>query len=115
MTAAASHYKASAKVSNAVNDAARTDNSYEQYHQAFEKAGLPQNEEEWVARAAEVARIFAKDAAQRDIDNASPFAEVGLLKSSGLLKVLGPTKYSGGGQSWDVGYKVIREVAKGDG
>lgn len=104
-----------AEDSNAVNGTARTDNSYDEYHQAFNKAGLPQNEADWVARAAEVAKIFAKDAAQRDIDNASPFAEVGLLKSSGLLKVLGPTSYGGGGQGWDVGYKVIREVAKGDG
>ena len=38
-----------------------------------------------------------------------------MLKSSGLLKVLGPVAYGGGGQSWEVGYKVIREVAKGDG
>jgi hypothetical protein len=47
--------------------------------------------------------------------NEPPKSQVSLLKSSGLLKVLGPVKYGGGGQTWDVGYKVIREVAKGDG
>lgn len=88
---------------------------YAEHHQAFNSAGLPQTEQEWLARAAEVSRIFAKDAAQRDIDNISPFLEVGLLKSSGLLKILGPKSYGGGGQGWDVGYKAIREVSKGDG
>lgn len=88
---------------------------YDDHHKAFKSAGQPQTEEAWLARAAEVSQIFAKDAAQRDIDNVSPFAEVGLLKSSGLLKVLGPKAHGGGGQDWSVGYKVIREVAKGDG
>jgi len=62
-----------------------------------------------------VAEIFAADAAARDIESKTPRAEVALLKSSGLLKVLGPKKFRGGGQNWEVGYKVIREVAKGDG
>ena len=31
------------------------------------------------------------------------------------MKVLGPKKYGGGGESWETGYKVIREVARGDG
>lgn len=88
---------------------------YAEHHQAFQSAGLPQTEQEWLARAAEVSRILAKDAAQREQDNVSPFLEVGLLKSSGLLKILGPKSYGGGGQGWDVGYKAIREVAKGDG
>jgi alkylation response protein AidB-like acyl-CoA dehydrogenase len=63
----------------------------------------------------EVAEILAQDAAQRDIENKSPKAEVSLLKSSGLLKTLGPKKYGGGEQSWETGYKVIREVSKADG
>lgn len=88
---------------------------YQEYHTSFKLAGLPQTESEWLARAAEVARIFAVDAAQRDIDNVNPFKEIGLLKSAGLLRVMGPKIYGGGGQGWDVGYKVIREVAKGDG
>lgn len=42
-------------------------------------------------------------------------AEISLLKSSGLTRVLGLAKYGGREQSWEVGYKVIREVAKADG
>ncbi|TGO14125.1 hypothetical protein BTUL_0058g00500 [Botrytis tulipae] len=89
-------------------------NLYSEYHQKFQSA-VPQNEEEWLSRASEISQIFSKDAAKRDLDNKSPRDEVSLLKSSGLLKVLGPKRYGGGGQSWDIGYKVIREVAKGDG
>ena len=88
---------------------------YKEHHEAFQAAGQSKTEQEWLARAAEVSRLFAIDASQRDIDNVSPVAEVGLLKSSGLLKILGPKQYGGGGQGWDVGYKAIREVAKGDG
>lgn len=75
----------------------------------------PTDELSWVQRAQEVAAVLALDAAVRDRENKSPRAEVALLKHSGLLKVLGPTKYGGGGQPWSVGYQVIREVAKGDG
>ncbi|MCJ1239056.1 hypothetical protein MMC14_007049 [Varicellaria rhodocarpa] len=88
---------------------------YDVQHQKFTSDGIPQDAQGWLERAKDVSNIFANDAAQRDISNASPVAEVSLLKSSGLLKVLGPVRYGGGGQSWEVGYKVIREVAKGDG
>lgn len=88
---------------------------YRVHHEAWTTAGLPQNEAEWVERAAQVAKILAEDVAVRDREQKIPVAEVSLLKSSGLLKVLGPTKYGGGGQGWDVAYKTIREVAKGDG
>lgn len=92
-----------------------TTTQYDTYHHTFTSEGLPYDRASWMARAAKVAEVFAKDAAQRDIEQASPFGEVSLLKSSGLTKVLGPRQYGGGGQGWDVGYQVIREVAKGDG
>ncbi|KAH8601556.1 thermophilic desulfurizing enzyme family protein, partial [Bisporella sp. PMI_857] len=88
---------------------------YDIHHQKFISDGLPASPEAWVERSRAVAEVLAADAAARDIENKSPKAEIALLKSAGLLKVLGPTKYGGGGQSWEVGYKVIREVAKGDG
>lgn len=78
-------------------------------------SNLPNTEETWLKRAREVSEVLAKDAAQRDQENKSPRAEVTLLKHSGLTKILGPKKYGGGEQPWSVGYKVIREVAKGDG
>lgn len=83
--------------------------TYSTHHQRFEKAGLPTTQQAWIQRAKEVADILGEDAASRDIANKSPRAEVSLLKSSGLLKVLGPKKYGGGEQSWETGYKVIRE------
>ena len=88
---------------------------YASQSQRFEREGLPSSQSGWVERARAVADIFTEDAAKRDIENKSPRAEVSLLKASGLLKVLGPKKYGGGGQTWETGYKVIREVAKGDG
>jgi alkylation response protein AidB-like acyl-CoA dehydrogenase len=78
-------------------------------------SSYPDTEDAWLARAREVAAVLAQDAARRDQENKSPRAEVALLKHSGLLKLLGPKKYGGGAQSWDLGYKAIREVAKADG
>ena len=101
---------ANGHVSNASDPAV-----YAEYEGKWSKAPLPADEEQWIKRAQEVAQVLAADAAQRDRDNKSPRAEVALLKHSGLLKVLGPKKYGGGEQPWSVGYKTIREVAKGDG
>lgn len=78
-------------------------------------AEQPTDETGWIQRAKDVSSVLAEDAVTRDKENKSPFAEVTLLKHSGLLKILGPKKYGGGEQPWSVGYKVIREVAKGDG
>jgi alkylation response protein AidB-like acyl-CoA dehydrogenase len=88
---------------------------YDLHHQKFSNSAIPHDSTGWVERAAQVASILAEDVVVRDKEQKTPAAEVSLLKSSGLLKVLGPIKYGGGGQTWDVGYKVIREVAKGDG
>lgn len=88
---------------------------YDMYHQSFIDSPLPSKSDAWVERAARVGSILAQDAAIREKENKSPFAEVSLLKSSGLTKVLGPRKFGGGGQGWDIAYKVIREIAKADG
>jgi alkylation response protein AidB-like acyl-CoA dehydrogenase len=86
---------------------------YDEYKAKW--ASLPEDESGWLARAREVAQVLAEDSVKRDQENKSPVAEIALLKHSGLLKTLGPKKYGGGGQPWNVGYKVIREVAKADG
>lgn len=88
---------------------------YNEHHQIFASQGLPQNEEAWIERAAVVSKILAQDVTSRDIEQKIPFAEISLLKSSALTKVLGPSEYGGGGQPWDVAYRIIREIAKGDG
>lgn len=89
--------------------------TYQGSYQKFERERFPSGQQAWINRARDVADILAIDAPKRDIENKSPRAEIGLIKASGLLKVLGPTKYGGGGESWETGYKVIREVARGDG
>lgn len=86
---------------------------YDEYKAKWAKQ--PTTADEWLARAREVREVIAKDATERDQANASPVAEVALLKHSGLLKVLGKAKFGGGGQPVSIGYKVAREVAKGDG
>ncbi|CCF34335.1 acyl-CoA dehydrogenase, partial [Colletotrichum higginsianum] len=86
---------------------------YDEYKSKW--SDLPHDEAGWLQRAKDVASILAQDAALRERENKAPRAEVALLKHSGLLKVLGWKKYGGGEQPWSVGYKAIREVAKGDG
>ena len=86
---------------------------YDEYQAKW--AEQPTDEAGWVQRAKDVASVLAQDATIRDKENKSPRAEVALLKHSQLTKVLGPAKYGGGEQPWSVGYKTIREVAKGDG
>ena len=100
----------------AENDIPSTDpTTYDVHHQTFSGYSLPKDANSWLERASQVAKILGTDAAAREREQKVPVAEVSLLKSSGLLKVLGPVEYGGGGQPWDVAYKVIREVAKGDG
>ena len=83
--------------------------------QGFQRARLPTDQQGWVKRAREVAEILAIDVPKRDIENKSPLGEIDLFKAAGLLKVLGPRKYGGGGETWETAYKLIREVAKADG
>jgi len=85
------------------------------YAEYENKWSLPQDEASWLQRAQEVADVLALDVVTRDQENLSPRAEIALLKHSGLLKILGPTKYGGGGQPWSVAYKAIRKVAEADG
>lgn len=85
------------------------------YQEYETKWSLPKDEAGWIQRAKDVAKVLGQDAAAREKANKSPKAEVALLKHSGLLKALGPAKYGGGAQPWSVGYRLIREVAKGDG
>lgn len=69
----------------------------------------------WIARAQEVADILSVDAVLRDRSNEVPRREVALLKSSGLITLLGPVEHGGAGETWDTAYRVIRTVARGDG
>ncbi|AWK74711.1 monooxygenase [Rhodococcus oxybenzonivorans] len=75
----------------------------------------PTTSAEWIARAQKVSDILARDAVERDRVGAAPYAEVQLLKDSGLVTLLGPTEFGGGGQRWETAYQVVRVIARGDG
>ncbi len=75
----------------------------------------PTTEAEWLERARLVRRVLETDAAERDHDGRTPHAEVALLKDSGLVTVLGPREHGGAGLEWPAAYRIVREVAAGDG
>ncbi|MBL5974321.1 MAG: monooxygenase [Candidatus Leucobacter sulfamidivorax] len=80
-------------------------------------AGLPRPEtaEQWLARAEEVADILAVDAVERDRANLAPHAEVQLLKSAGLVTVLGPKAHGGAELPWHVVNRIVRIISRADG
>ncbi|MFD4368079.1 acyl-CoA dehydrogenase family protein [Rhodococcus sp. NPDC058521] len=78
-------------------------------------AAAPHDTEGWLGRAHEVASILRKDALDRDRAGGAPYEEVKLLKDSGLVTLLGPAEFGGGGQQWETAYRVVREVARADG
>ncbi len=75
----------------------------------------PEGPDGWIGRATEMAAVLATDAVARDRAGATPYAEVQLLKDSGLVTLLGPTAHGGAGQDWPTAYRVIREIAAADG
>lgn len=81
----------------------------------WQAVASPTSTEGWLERAHEVAAIFSIDAVARDREQKTPYAEVQLLKDSGLVTLIGPVAHGGGGESWDTAYRVIRIVASGDG
>jgi alkylation response protein AidB-like acyl-CoA dehydrogenase len=68
----------------------------------------------WDEVAAEVAAALATDALQRDRDNHEPFAELKLLKESGLANLLIPQQYGGGGGHWSSAFRAVRILARAD-
>ncbi|QWT24069.1 acyl-CoA dehydrogenase family protein [Subtercola sp. PAMC28395] len=75
---------------------------------------VPSSAAEWIARAEQVAEILAEDALARDRANEAPYAEVQLLKDSGLVTLLGPSAFGGGGQEWVTALAVVRTVSRAD-
>ena len=75
----------------------------------------PTTESEWLERARLVRRVLETDAAERDRAARTPHAEIALLKDSGLVTVLGPREHGGAGLEWPAAYRIVREVAAGDG
>ncbi|GAA2360048.1 monooxygenase [Saccharopolyspora halophila] len=75
----------------------------------------PETADEWIKRAREVAGILGEDAVARDRAGLPPHQEVALLKEAGLVTLMGPVEHGGAGQNWITAYRVVREVASGDG
>lgn len=78
-------------------------------------AGTPSTTGEWLDRGRRTAEILAVDAAQRDSEGKPPYREIKLLKDSGLVTLLGPEAYGGGGETWPTALRVCREISKADG
>jgi alkylation response protein AidB-like acyl-CoA dehydrogenase len=72
------------------------------------------SEAEWLERTRAVGRTLAADVTARDRANEQPVAEVALLKEAGLVTLLGPVEYGGGGASLETAYRVVRELARYD-
>ncbi|MFB6891392.1 acyl-CoA dehydrogenase family protein [Kitasatospora sp. NPDC056327] len=76
--------------------------------------GRPEDAEVWLRRAEAVAAQLAPGAARRDREGAAPVREIRLLKETGLVTLLGPVEYGGGGQNWSTAFRVVRTVAAAD-
>ncbi|MCX6501923.1 MAG: acyl-CoA dehydrogenase family protein [Microbacterium sp.] len=69
---------------------------------------------QWDAVAEGVAERLGADALERDRRNAQPFAEAKLLQESGLVTLLDPAEYGGGGGHWESAFRAVRTLARTD-
>ena len=69
----------------------------------------------WCAIAQSVADTLATDALARDRANATPRAEAELLRASGLLDLLVPAEFGGGGGHFESSFHAVRILATADG
>ncbi|WP_348786431.1 acyl-CoA dehydrogenase family protein [Leifsonia sp. NPDC080035] len=70
--------------------------------------------ERWEAVAAQVAETLAADALERDRANQDPHAELQLLRDAGLVNLLDPAEFGGGGAHWQTAFRVVRVLARAD-
>jgi len=69
----------------------------------------------WSAIAREAATALATDVVDRDKANLDPKAELVLLREAGLVDLLVPSAFGGGGGHWETAFRVIRILAEVDG
>ena len=69
----------------------------------------------FVDAASHIAAKLAETAATRDKVGHAPFAEIDVLRQSGLLKLLVPVEDGGLGGRWIDALEVTRTIASGDG
>lgn len=72
-------------------------------------------QEHWCGVAGEVAATLARDVLERDRLGRPPYAEVDLLRSSGLLELRTPVEDGGAGQDLATTYEVLKIIARVDG
>jgi alkylation response protein AidB-like acyl-CoA dehydrogenase len=68
----------------------------------------------WTEVAEKVAATLAVDALERDRRNAVPTVESALLKESGLVTLLDPVEFGGGGGHWESAFLAVRILARAD-
>ncbi|MCH8564061.1 acyl-CoA dehydrogenase family protein [Nesterenkonia sp. YGD6] len=68
----------------------------------------------WSAIATQVAETLAQDAVERDRANETPYREARLLKASGLVTLLIPEEFGGGGGHWATALEAVRILARAD-
>jgi len=68
----------------------------------------------WSGVAATVAAQLAVDALERDRRNLDPTAELDLLRESGLVDLLHPAEFGGGGGHWESAFLAVRILSRAD-
>ncbi|MFZ4893697.1 acyl-CoA dehydrogenase family protein [Plantibacter sp. Mn2098] len=68
----------------------------------------------WDAIAVEVAAKLAADALERDHANLDPTTELDLLRDAGLVDLLHPAEFGGGGAHWETAFRVVRILSRAD-
>ncbi|MFZ4895404.1 acyl-CoA dehydrogenase family protein [Plantibacter sp. Mn2098] len=68
----------------------------------------------WGGIAEEVARALAVDVLERDRANLDPTAELDLLRDTGLVTLLDPVEFGGGGGHWESAFLAIRVLSRVD-
>ncbi|MEW2287475.1 acyl-CoA dehydrogenase family protein [Streptomyces sp. NPDC047841] len=82
---------------------------------ADEVTGTGSGQTDWLHIAREMADDLATDAVEREQAGKAPLDEVARLRESGLLALLAPAAYGGGGADWRTACAAVRTVAAADG
>jgi alkylation response protein AidB-like acyl-CoA dehydrogenase len=68
----------------------------------------------WSGVAERVAAELARDALERDRRNLDPTTELDLLRDAGLVDLLHPAEFGGGGGHWETAFLVVRILSRAD-
>ncbi|MCC2028721.1 acyl-CoA dehydrogenase family protein [Microbacterium sp. YMB-B2] len=68
----------------------------------------------WDAVAERVADVLRSDALERDRRGADPRDELDVLRDAGLVDLLHPAEFGGGGGHWESAFRVVRILSRAD-